>query len=213
MNIIAKKRSAESLIETIIAITVISLTVVSSSALIKTALKGNQIIGEKIVALNLATESLEAVKNIIDTNSLNFANNTDECWDTLDGSDSSLCASADHIASGINYALYRNFEPYSGVLFEWSLIPVTSDENTVSLYVYTPNSGTNSTLLYAQNDIAPHLGLISVAGKESAFKRTISSESDSAFPDDIWKATAKIEWEEKTGTKSISLTRAITNSK
>ena len=65
-----KNVKAESMIETIIAITVIVISSSAAMSLTRTALAGNENIGERIVAMNLAKESIEAVENIRDSNYL-----------------------------------------------------------------------------------------------------------------------------------------------
>ena len=79
-----KNRSAESLIESIVAVSIIVIATAASLSLIRTSLVGNNVIGEKIIAMNLALEGIEALRNIRDSNYLNFPSDPDECWNSID---------------------------------------------------------------------------------------------------------------------------------
>ena len=57
-----KSRCAESLIETIIAVTVIIIGSSAAIGITHSSLKGNESIAYKMVAMNLAQEGIEAVK-------------------------------------------------------------------------------------------------------------------------------------------------------
>jgi hypothetical protein len=164
------------------------------------------------VALNLGLEAVEAVRNLRDSNLLSMSSDPDECWDTLDGTDASLCATATHISPGISYALSRNFDwASSSPVFEWSLSPVVSEEDWVSFYDYDPAAGGTSVPIYAQAGLDGTSGLTLVSGREQAFKRTLSFEADSSGSDDIWNLTVTMEWTEKDQTKTLSLSRSISN--
>ena len=205
-------RAAESLIETMLAVTVIATATTAAITLIRTSLQGNEVIGEKVVALNLGLEAVEAVRNLRDSNLLSMSSDPDECWDTLDGTDASLCATATHISPG-DYALSRNFIwASSSPVFEWSLSPVVSEEEYwVSLYDYQPDVSGSVVPIYAQAGLDGTSGLTLVSGHEQDFKRKLSFEADGSGSDDIWNLTVTMEWTEKDQTKTLSLSRSISN--
>ena len=66
------KRKAETLLEVIIAIFVVALGTTTASTLIISAIQANTFSKDNLVALNLAVEGIEAVRNIRDTNWLKF---------------------------------------------------------------------------------------------------------------------------------------------
>ncbi len=84
-------RRAESMIETLVAITVIVIATTAALSVMRTALAGNQVIEKKVVALNLAEEVFEALRNIRDTNYLLYASDPDNCWNQINISDVSEC--------------------------------------------------------------------------------------------------------------------------
>ena len=91
---------AESLIETMIAITVIILATTAAMSVLRTATNGNDIIGQKAIAINLAEEGFEALRNLRDTNYLLFSSDPDECWNKTNATDVSTCFSATEITDG-----------------------------------------------------------------------------------------------------------------
>lgn len=78
------KKRAESLMETIIAITVIALIVTGAGIMVRISILGNELSQDRMTALNLAREGVEAMRNIRDTNWLRYAAKKDTCWNTLD---------------------------------------------------------------------------------------------------------------------------------
>ncbi|MBU0981732.1 hypothetical protein KKC94_03485, partial [Patescibacteria group bacterium] len=148
------KARAESLIETIIAVTIITLAVAGSTSLIRSSIMTNNVIGSKLVALNLALEGIEAVKNIRDTNYLRFSSNPASCWNKLGVTSVSGCTlpGAQSFRVGVNFALNRDFVNNP---FEWQLVTVDA-VNTGNLDLYeidTDSDGTFDSQIYAQSGI------------------------------------------------------------
>ncbi|MBU1019178.1 hypothetical protein KJ764_04370 [Patescibacteria group bacterium] len=86
MKIKTKKHlRAESLIETIVAVTVIALGAVSVGIMVRTGLVGDELSQDRMFATNLAKEGIDAVSNIRDTNWLRYGLQNDDCWNTADG--------------------------------------------------------------------------------------------------------------------------------
>lgn len=145
-----RKKVAESLIETIIAITIVSFASAGAMALIRTSVFGNNIVGSKIVAINLAAEGVEAVKNIIDTNNLRFASDKTNCWNTINVTDVSQCSDpGKKITVGVTYYLMQDL---TTDLFTWNLVPTDATNNgELTLYgVDTDGVGGADSQYYAQ---------------------------------------------------------------
>ncbi len=205
----AKVRPAESLIETMIAVTVIAITTTAALSLIRNSLVGNEVIGEKLVALNLAEETLEAVRNIRDTNTLRFSGDLEECWNTINVEDIADCSLPENkIQEGVTYALERVF--VGGSPFSWTLDEVldTDVDGWVDLFSYAIDldfDGTKESMqLYAQSGFSsPGLTLV----REKAFQRTLTITN---WADrDAFDATVTVQWEVGGLPKSLSLTRTI----
>lgn len=75
-----KKRVAESLLEVIVSIFVIALGSAAATGLVTSALQSNALSRDNLTALNLATEGIEAVRNIRDSNWIKYAYDKQNCW-------------------------------------------------------------------------------------------------------------------------------------
>jgi hypothetical protein len=144
-----KKFRAESIMETIISITVLTLGVAASLTILRTSLLSNSIIGEKIVALNLAIEGIEALKNIRDTNYLRYASDPDSCWANLTATDVADCTPATSIRDLEDYYFTRDL---SDDYFEWGLAAASSsNEGNLELYnIDVDDDGAADTEIYAE---------------------------------------------------------------
>ncbi|MFA5828875.1 MAG: hypothetical protein WC843_00040 [Candidatus Gracilibacteria bacterium] len=99
------KRPAESLIEVVIAIFVVSLAAGTASTLIVSALQSNSFSRDNLIALNLADEGLEAMRDIRDINWLKFSFDSKSCWDIM--SNETTCNLNNHITDGL-YSVHLN---------------------------------------------------------------------------------------------------------
>jgi type II secretory pathway pseudopilin PulG len=214
-----RSHPAESLIETLIAIVVIVMATTASLSLIRTSLTGNEVIGEKVVALNLALEGIEAVRNIRDTNYLNFSSDPDNCWNKYDVSDVADCSSgaASEITDGNTYYLSRNVNPISSdySLFEWTLVEVsdTTTDGFLDQYEYElsedlDGDGSNDTIsIYLQDGVNPAGGFTAV--DEEAYQRLLTIDYNGES--DSFELTSTVYWYVNGEQKSLSLTRLIAN--
>jgi type II secretory pathway pseudopilin PulG len=197
------------MIETLVAITVIVMATVSALSMMRTAISGNQIIEDKVIAMNLAMEGIDAVRNIRDTNYLRFYSDADECWDKINAPVGSDCTSKTSISNG-DYYLIRNI--YDAPLFEWVLRPVTLDiHGNLDLYEFTFDSDgdgirDSEANLYAQTVVPAPAGFTSV--ERAKFRRilTVDLASDTTF-----QVTSTVTWETGGIEKNISLTGVIAN--
>lgn len=78
-----KTRRCESIFEIIIAITVISIGTSAITLLVTTVMRANSLSKEFIIANNLATEGLEAVSNIRESNWIEFPGYETDCWNVI----------------------------------------------------------------------------------------------------------------------------------
>lgn len=199
-----KKFRAESLMETIISITVIALGITASLAILRTSLSTNSVIGEKIVALNLAIEGVEALKNIRDTNYLRFASNPDSCWANLSATDVANCSPATSIRDGTEYYFTRDL---TDDYFEWGLAQVSSSaRGTLTLYnLDIDGDGSEDSEIYAQSGLT---GATIVDFEDTTFRRTVTCVFSGST---TMNATVVVSWISKGLTHQVSLTRTIAN--
>lgn len=109
---------AETLAEAVMAITVLGIGAGGIMIMLNSAIRANDIGQERIVALNLAQEGAAAVETLRNTNWLRFPGNRDECWDTLDASSETGCATSAKLANGATYVVYRELRN-SAELMTW----------------------------------------------------------------------------------------------
>jgi hypothetical protein len=207
---------AESLIETLIAITVIVIVSTSAMILIRTSMVGNQVIGEKVIALNLALEGIEAVKNIRDTNYLKLASDPDNCWRVIDVDDPADCNVDNWIKgfphTGTIYSLRRDVAGFFSTVFSWGLVEV-ADEDTdgfLSSYTYELNNG-DLVPMYFQSGIPighGHLMGFTLV-EEDVFQRLLTFDYDGDL--DSFDVTVTVNWTVDEVEKTLSLTRTIAN--
>ncbi len=193
-----KSRVAESLIETIIAVTVIIIGSSAAIGITHSSLKGNESIGYKMVAMNLAQEGIEAVKNIRDSNYLRFASDPDSCWKSLRATaaaTSSNCTStAAFVISDGTYYLTRDITTN---LYAWGL---TTSATKKQIYTYTMDA---THQLYANKGANS-----SYTSASTIYYRTLTVANTSTNSFDL---TVTVTWTESGISKTLSLTRTIAN--
>lgn len=205
-----KRHSAESLIETLTAITVIVIATAAALSVVRTSLHGNNVISEKVVALNLALEGVEAVRNIRDTSYLRYSSDPDNCWNAIDPADANACATGDKFEAGETFYLTRDFE--DDFYFEWHLVEASDTSITGDgwLDLYTidldGSSGSEEMTLYAQEGLDSSLGTPSA---ESVFQRLISVSSGPVT--NSLNITSTVRWLDDGETREVSLTRTLAN--
>ena len=86
-------KKGETLLEVLIALTLITVSVAAAASAMMSATKGLSLSKNYLIAQNLASEGLEIVKNIRDTNWMKFPVDKEDCWLNLktDITTSDLC--------------------------------------------------------------------------------------------------------------------------
>lgn len=204
------RKRAESLIETLTAITVIVIATAAALSVLRTSLRGNNVIGDKVVAMNLALEGIEAVRNMRDTNYLRFASDPDNCWDALDVEDVADCATADHLSdqSYNYYFLERDLD--ADYMFEWSLVGTNDDtKGDVSLYEFDFDSDSSTDLLmYAQDGLSSTARYDILSEDSEVYQRLITITEVGT---DYINVTCTVTWDDKGNEREVTLTRVIAN--
>ncbi len=108
------KKTAESLIEVIIAVFVVALGSSVATSLIVTSIQSNSFSRDNLIALNLAVEGLEAMRNIRDNNWLRFSFDKEKCWNISPAPAATSCDTSKTIQDG-NYTVSLN------KVYEWIL--------------------------------------------------------------------------------------------
>lgn len=84
------KKRGESLLEVLVAVVILGVFLSSILSMVNNAMATNQNIRMRVMALNLAREGIEGVRNIRDTNWLKYSGNMRDKWNEgiVDGSNS-----------------------------------------------------------------------------------------------------------------------------
>lgn len=204
-----RSHAAESLIETLVAITVIVVSTTAALTVMRTALSGNDLIERKVIAVNLALEGIEALRNLRDTNYLLYASDPDNCWNKYGVSDVADCSdgTASEITEGTNYFLVRNFA--NDPLLGWSMQTVTGElSGKISLYdVDIDGDGVADTQMFAQRGVTNTDFTVSEQGLYRRRFTVVYATDGSAYD-----ATVTVTWTDYHGlSHSIDLTRTIRN--
>ncbi len=134
-----KKKRAESLVEVIIAIFVVAMGAGITSSLVVSALQSNSFSRDNLIALNLAVEGLEAVRDIRDSNWLKFSFDQKTCWDLLP-SQTECNENSKRIET-------KNYTTYLGADYAWQL-----KEAGTPLNLDTTNPDNNNYVLNLRSD-------------------------------------------------------------
>lgn len=116
-KLLRKRRPGETLIEVIMALFVVALGSAAATSLIVTAIQANSFSRDNLIALNLAVEGIEAMRNIRDTNWLRFGFDKETCWN-INPAEPACAALSDTIGPG-NYTVDLN--PNT---FQWTLTEI-----------------------------------------------------------------------------------------
>ena len=82
-QITAKSKKGETIAETIIALTILAMGIAMTSTLMANSLRNVNTSKYRVIAVNIAREGIEAVRNIRDTNWLKFSSKRRMCWNHM----------------------------------------------------------------------------------------------------------------------------------
>ena len=105
MNCLKKNKKGEIILETIIAMGILAIGITTSSALLSSSIRNMNSSKNRIIAVNIAREGIEAVRNIRDTNWLKFQANIRKCWNH--NPDTDTCNNSDKPIFPGKYIIYK----------------------------------------------------------------------------------------------------------
>lgn len=217
------RKPAETLIEVIIAIFVVAIGASVATSLITSALQSNSFSRNNLIAINLAVEGLEAVRNIRDTNWLKFSYDKDHCWNML--SQYEQCDQGKLIQPGY-YTIDLDVN-----LMKWSLNDnltpldlkkgINIDNNKYLLYFIdfdnsnnADNKGNSSDDHDMYASASAQLPLNGTQGLSSRFYRMIEIfYPDKSSPElaEEMNIISTVQWQERNQIHRVSLTTKLTN--
>jgi type II secretory pathway pseudopilin PulG len=99
-----KNIKGETILETIIALSILAIGLTLASTVIAYSLRNINASKNRVIAINIAREGIEAMRNIRDTNWMKFSGNRRVCWNH--NPDFTTCDGTEPIAPG-NYIIYK----------------------------------------------------------------------------------------------------------
>jgi len=185
-----KNRRAETLSETIIALSILAIGITASSAVIASSMQNMGLAKNRIVAVNMAREGIEAVRSIRDTNWLKFSGKRRLCWNFMpkDEVNTDCNGDASELIAPGEYIVYTD-EGYRKRLApsHLNIGGTDTDLTTLSQVDISPTSDTNGDGNPANdedmyNHIITHADIVNedalgnANAKSSVFKRKIAIE-------------------------------------
>jgi hypothetical protein len=193
-----RSQSAESLAEVIIAMTILTLGTGSASILVTTAVRATASGENRLVAYNLAREGVESVRSIRDTNWLRFPGDRTNCWDVINVTDISICASTPNklgSALGVDYAIDPDMTT-PNELFKWNVISSPPPKRQ-KIYLSDLNGASPGGEFYTHNTSDP----------ATMYSRVINVVKTPGQMD----VTATVSWEEHDRPVTISFMDRLIN--
>lgn len=227
------QKPAESLVEVVIAVFVVALGSGAATSLIINAIQANSFSKDSLVALNLAVEGIEAMRDIRDTNWIKFGYDKANCWNVLPGSVSApgfdCTAAANKIGVGAASTYYSvDLNPTN---YSWSL--PTKIDNALDLS--TPLLATNDryrlgfvdlngtgdkdiyvTAPFITSTVLPTVGFAGSSSGDSKFYRMIeisydgSGDPATAPLPDVMNVTSTVQWLQN-GVHTVELSISLSN--
>lgn len=215
----------ETISETIIALSILAIGITIASTVSASSLRNMQSARDRIIAVNLAREGIEAVRNIRDTNWLKFSGNRRECWNHNPAlTISETCTGISSIANG-DYIVYKA-KSGDGIT-GWRLKSAPTDSD-LRLHIIDTATGTD-TNRDGVNDNDPDLynhtatddAIGSVTGtknlSESLYKRQINIQyldnngDDGSPSDNRMQITSTVTWTQAQREFTVQLKTIITD--
>jgi len=210
----------ESLLEVIVALFVVAVGSGTATSLIVSALQANTFGRDNLVALNLAVEGLEAMRNVRDTNWLKLGYDKGNCWNVLPG----LAAGTDctlptsKIAEGF-YTIDLNPINYSwgltqvGTALDLSNNMLATNDNYKLGYADVNNTVLNEKDVFVTDTAIPPLPSPPITyGGESKFYRMIQITYDTGDPGaaESMDVVSTVQWEQN-GVHAVRLSTTLAN--
>jgi hypothetical protein len=115
----------ETIAETLIALSVLAIGITLSSTLMASSLRNMNTSKNRVIAVNIAREGIEAVRNIRDTNWLRFSGTRRLCWNHLPGDDMDEACDPLGIPDPTPLIESGDYIIFKDTNYRWRLVDVT----------------------------------------------------------------------------------------
>jgi hypothetical protein len=103
-----KNIKGETIAETMIALTILAMGITMTSTLMANSLRNVNVSKTRIVAVNIAREGIEAMRNIRDTNWLKFSGKRRMCWNYMPQADPMNDCDGSNLIDPGSYIIYKD---------------------------------------------------------------------------------------------------------
>ena len=221
---IFKTRNAETILEVIISLFVISIGATVTTTLIVNAIASNAYGKNNLIALNLAVEGIEAMRDIRDSNWLKYSYDKANCWNMLPNPKSAVdkdnCNDVLNLIAPGNYTADLNLQT-----MKWEMTNVAgsglnlpangpaqpSDENFRLWFVDL--SGATAKQIYVSKYVGLTGGITPHTASQFYRMITVSYSGGAAFPaaQTNMTVTSLVQWYEGPIVRQIQLDTILTN--
>lgn len=215
-----KQRPAESLVEVILALFVVSVGAGAATVLIVSSIRANSFSKDNLVALNLAVEGVEAIRNIRDTNWVKFAYDKENCWYMKPemGSTNSCTNAGNKIADGYytidlnpeNYSWGLNMVP-SGSKLDLSTNSTANDDYRLHFLDINNTDGLDDHDIYVSENTHTSALPPVTPGEESKFYRMVTVEMNDPAKNDAMTVTSLVQWRDGSAVHKVQFSSTLTN--
>lgn len=195
-----RKVKGESILEVVMALAIVSVVLIGAYSSLSTSISTNVSTGKRIIALNLAREGIEAVRNNRDTNWLSFFGSRRDNWDCYNSSGGSC---TDSFSTTEEYFITDFFN--SPLLKKISPAAILDIENTSTGY---------ADFLLKKN-VLENNRYEHTAGDDSVFYRQVAVQKESNTKctsvgannctEERLKAVVRVQWKEENGFQEFKL--------
>lgn len=199
---ILKKARGESLVEVVAALAIVSIVLIGAYSALSNAMRSNVSTSNRIVALNLAREGLEGVRNVRDTNWLVYFGSRRDNWDCYEAL-SGACIS--HFSSSEEY--FR-IDPFASDILQKrtgaAVLDIENESDEFEYFRVKWNDPENEPGRYEHSE-----------GTETKYYRQISVQKEvndncisgtfNNCRDQRLKVVSRVQWEEESGVQEFIL--------
>ena len=220
-----KKRRGDTLLEIIISLFIVALGTASATELVVNATRTNSYSKNTLVALNLAIEGVEAVRNIRDSNWLKYSYDKDHCWNMKPEMISTAPCTLDALIASGNYTVdldIANMKWYlkasEGILDMVNNPTANYSDFNLKKAKITFN-GSDKTMYLSANGMASSTCMIEpdcfidTTSPSSQFYRMVSVNYDSVHPNtaEQVRVSSIVQWMESGRPQQVEVDTLIAN--
>ncbi|MBI5421631.1 hypothetical protein HZA44_00660 [Candidatus Peregrinibacteria bacterium] len=126
LSLFGNHRKGETILETVIAMGILAVGISLASTIVGSSLRSINASKNRIIAISIAREGLEAIRNIRDTNWLKFNSTKRECWNHMPVAGMDTCVNANSPIPPGEYIVYKQtltdpIDPTVVIGWKWRL--------------------------------------------------------------------------------------------